>query len=146
MELLNNVIKHSNAENTTLSLQEVENELLIHVRDNGVGFDTNEYNTIEGFGLNQIQARINNMEGELVIKSKLNVEHQYTLKSPFCTQLSYARFSISIISKSFILSPSITKRSMVRTDENHFSASAGSYVVNRISYRTSPSKYVNVHK
>jgi signal transduction histidine kinase len=43
MELLNNVIKHSNAENTTLSLQEVENELLIHVRDNGVGFDTNEY-------------------------------------------------------------------------------------------------------
>jgi signal transduction histidine kinase len=35
MELLNNVIKHSNAENTTLSLQEVENELLIHVRDNG---------------------------------------------------------------------------------------------------------------
>jgi signal transduction histidine kinase len=72
MELLNNVIKHSNAENTTLSLQEVENELLIHVRDNGVGFDTNEYNTIEGFGLNQIQARINNMEGELVIKSKLN--------------------------------------------------------------------------
>jgi signal transduction histidine kinase len=49
MELLNNVIKHSNAENTTLSLQEVENELLIHVRDNGVGFDTNEYNTIEGF-------------------------------------------------------------------------------------------------
>jgi signal transduction histidine kinase len=68
MELLNNVIKHSNAENTTLSLQE-GNELLIHVRDNGVGFDTNEYNTIEGFGLNQIQARINNMEGELVIKS-----------------------------------------------------------------------------
>jgi signal transduction histidine kinase len=65
MELLNNVIKHSNAENTTLSLQEVENELLIHVRDNGVGFDT-EYNTIRGFGLNQIQARINNMEGELV--------------------------------------------------------------------------------
>jgi signal transduction histidine kinase len=40
MELLNNVIKHSNAENTTLSLQEVENELLIHVRDNVVGFDT----------------------------------------------------------------------------------------------------------
>jgi signal transduction histidine kinase len=54
MELLNNVIKHSNAE-IQLSLQEIENELLIHVRDNGVGFDNNEYNTIEGFGLNQIQ-------------------------------------------------------------------------------------------
>jgi two-component system NarL family sensor kinase len=82
MELLNNVIKHSNAENTTLSLQEVENELLIHVRDNGVGFDTNEYNTIEGFGLNQIQARINNMEGELVIKSKVNAGTSIYLKVP----------------------------------------------------------------
>jgi signal transduction histidine kinase len=39
MELLNNVIKHSNAENTTLSLQEVEMNYSIH-GDNGVGFDT----------------------------------------------------------------------------------------------------------
>jgi signal transduction histidine kinase len=73
---------NSNAENTTLSLQEVENELLIHVWDNGTGFDTNEYNTIEGFGLNQIQARINNMEGELVIKSKLNSGTSIHLKVP----------------------------------------------------------------
>lgn len=82
MELLNNVIKHSKAENTKLSLQEVENELLIHVWDNGVGFDTNEFNTIEGFGLNQIQARINNMKGELVIKSKLNAGTSIYLKVP----------------------------------------------------------------
>jgi signal transduction histidine kinase len=53
MELLNNVIKHSNQRIQRL-VQEIENELLIH-GDNGVGFDTNEYNTIEGFGLNQIQ-------------------------------------------------------------------------------------------
>jgi hypothetical protein len=40
------------------------------------------------------------MEGELVIKSKLNGGHQYTLKSLFYILPSYARFSISIISKS----------------------------------------------
>jgi signal transduction histidine kinase len=39
--------------------------LFIHVQDNGKGFDSNEYNTIEGFGLNQIKARINNMGGEI---------------------------------------------------------------------------------
>jgi glucose-6-phosphate-specific signal transduction histidine kinase len=68
MELLNNVIKHSNAENTTLSLQEVENELLIHVRDNGVGFDTNEY-YYRRLRTKSNTSQNNNMEGELVIKS-----------------------------------------------------------------------------
>jgi signal transduction histidine kinase len=44
-----NINKHSGA-NTTLSLQQVNDQLLIHVWDNGTGFDTNKYNTIEGFG------------------------------------------------------------------------------------------------
>ncbi|WP_232226259.1 ATP-binding protein [Flavobacterium sp. ACAM 123] len=82
MELLNNVIKHSGAENTTLSLQEVENQLLIQVWDNGVGFDTSKYNPSEGFGLNQIYARINNMKGELVVQSKLNSGTSVHLKVP----------------------------------------------------------------
>jgi two-component system NarL family sensor kinase len=82
MELLNNVIKHSGAENTTLSLQEVEDQLLIHVWDNGVGFDTSEYKTIESFGLNQIYARINNMKGELVVQSKLNSGTSIHIKVP----------------------------------------------------------------
>jgi signal transduction histidine kinase len=40
-ELLNNINKHSGAKNTTLSLQQVNDQLLIHVWDNGTGFDTN---------------------------------------------------------------------------------------------------------
>jgi signal transduction histidine kinase len=32
-------------------LTTVNDQLLIHVWDNGTGFDTNKYNTIEGFGL-----------------------------------------------------------------------------------------------
>jgi signal transduction histidine kinase len=39
-ELLNNINKHSGAKNTTLSLQQVNDQLLIHVWDNGTGFDT----------------------------------------------------------------------------------------------------------
>lgn len=72
MELLNNIIKHSKAKNAFLSLDERDNSLFIHVRDNGKGFEkTNENKTIEGFGLNQIKARVNNIEGEINIQSKL---------------------------------------------------------------------------
>ncbi|TDE03863.1 sensor histidine kinase [Flavobacterium hiemivividum] len=82
MELLNNVIKHSGAGSATLSLLEVNDELLIHVWDNGAGFDTNDYNAIIGFGLNQIQARINNMKGEIVVQSKLNSGTSVHIKVP----------------------------------------------------------------
>ena len=44
---------------------------LIQVIDNGIGFDTNQFQIIEGFGLNQIRARINVMRGNLNIDSKI---------------------------------------------------------------------------
>jgi signal transduction histidine kinase len=47
---LNNINKHSGAKKNP-SLLQVNDQLLIHVWDNGTGFDTNKYNTIEGFGL-----------------------------------------------------------------------------------------------
>jgi two-component system NarL family sensor kinase len=81
-ELLNNINKHSGANNATLNLQEINNTLIIHVWDNGKGFDTNEYNTIQGFGLNQIHARINNMKGEVVVESTLNAETSIHIKVP----------------------------------------------------------------
>ena len=72
MELLNNIIKHSKAKNAFVSIDERENSLFIHVRDNGKGFNnTGENKTIEGFGINQIKARVNNIEGEITIQSKI---------------------------------------------------------------------------
>ncbi len=71
-ELLNNIIKHSEATKAKLSLKEVGNELIIRVSDNGKGFDINKYRIIEGFGLYQIKARINNSKGEFTIDSNLN--------------------------------------------------------------------------
>jgi signal transduction histidine kinase len=112
MELSNNIIKHSNAVNAFISIEEKNKSLFIHVQDNGKGFDSNEYNTIEGFGLNQIKARINNMGGEITVLSKIKSGTSIQIV-PF-HKANYARFSISIISV-FILSPSITKRNIVRT-------------------------------
>jgi two-component system, NarL family, sensor kinase len=69
-ELLNNIMKHSNATEAKLSLKEVKSQLHILVEDNGVGFEIKEYQTIEGFGLNQIKARINTMNGKFTVISK----------------------------------------------------------------------------
>ncbi|GGF23140.1 tetratricopeptide repeat-containing sensor histidine kinase [Flavobacterium limi] len=71
-ELLNNIIKHSHANKAEVSLIENNNEMIIEITDNGKGFDTNKFNFVEGFGLNQIKARINNLNGQFDVKSKIN--------------------------------------------------------------------------
>jgi signal transduction histidine kinase len=71
-ELLNNIIKHSEANYAKLIIDKKNDNLLIKIEDNGKGFDNSTYNSIEGFGLNQIQARINNMSGEITIDSTAN--------------------------------------------------------------------------
>jgi two-component system NarL family sensor kinase len=82
MELSNNIIKHSNATNAFISIEEKTKSLFIHVRDNGKGFESDEYNIIEGFGLNQIKARINNIGGEITIISKIKAGTSIQIKAP----------------------------------------------------------------
>ncbi|GGA77305.1 two-component sensor histidine kinase [Flavobacterium palustre] len=71
-ELLNNITNHSKANKAKLHLKEINKELHILVKDNGVGFEINQFQTIEGFGLNQIKARINTMKGKFNIISRPN--------------------------------------------------------------------------
>ncbi|PWA09393.1 ATP-binding protein [Flavobacterium laiguense] len=81
-ELLNNIIKHSEASNAKIALEEIDNNLLIVVTDNGNGFIDNEFELKEGFGINQIRARMNNMKGEFIINSILNTGTTIILKTP----------------------------------------------------------------
>ena len=73
MELLNNIIKHSDAQEAKLTLKESNNSLLINIIDNGKGFDSKKFHTLEGFGINQIKARLNNLNGTIDINSKINL-------------------------------------------------------------------------
>jgi two-component system NarL family sensor kinase len=81
-ELLNNVMKHSQATIGKVSLQENATVLKIQVFDNGKGFDTNQFQILEGFGINQIKARINAMKGNLTIDSKLDLGTIITINVP----------------------------------------------------------------
>ena len=71
-ELLNNILKHSNANRAKLETNLEDNQLFIKIKDNGKGFDDLQKNSSDGYGINRIKARINNMKGEFVIKSRKN--------------------------------------------------------------------------
>nr|WP_315251609.1 ATP-binding protein [uncultured Flavobacterium sp.] len=81
-ELINNIIKHSNATHASINTEEADTSLIIHINDDGSGFKTNQFDTHEGFGINQIRARINNMKGEFFINSAPNKGTAIYLKVP----------------------------------------------------------------
>ena len=81
-ELLNNIMKHSKASRAKLTLTEVSKELIISVEDNGIGFNMSNLNTIEGFGLHQIRARINRLNGQIIIKSSPRNGTTITISTP----------------------------------------------------------------
>ena len=81
-ELINNIIKHSYASMAKVSIDQNGNLLTIKVFDNGKGFDTNQFNTLEGFGINQIKSRINAMKGRISIDSKLDMGTIITIDVP----------------------------------------------------------------
>ncbi|RBN51652.1 tetratricopeptide repeat-containing sensor histidine kinase [Flavobacterium psychrolimnae] len=82
MELLNNIIKHSDASQSKLSMEENNELLKITLLDNGKGFDSSKFHVLEGFGLNQIKARINNLRGNIYLNSKLNAGTTITIEVP----------------------------------------------------------------
>ncbi|PZX94128.1 two-component sensor histidine kinase [Flavobacterium aquariorum] len=81
-ELLNNIIKHSGATTADVTIKEMENKLFVLVSDNGNGFMDSKLEITEGFGINQIRARINNMKGEFIINSTVNKGTIVSLKIP----------------------------------------------------------------
>jgi signal transduction histidine kinase len=79
-ELLNNVIKHSKASESVLTIEEQGNQLHITIEDNGKGFNVENASKTNGFGITQIRARIKNMHGDIKIKSKLKEGSTITIK------------------------------------------------------------------
>lgn len=69
-EALTNVIKHSHANHVAIILEENSNhQLVLTIRDNGVGFDPTTVQEGLHVGLQSMQARINRLGGEFDISS-----------------------------------------------------------------------------
>ncbi|WP_286968020.1 sensor histidine kinase [Flavobacterium sp. UBA4854] len=81
-ELFSNITRHSNAKKAKLSLTEKENQLILCIYDDGIGFKTQKLKEVEGFGLNRIRARIKKYKGTLSIISKENQGTKIKIQIP----------------------------------------------------------------
>lgn len=69
-ELINNTLKHADAENLIIHMTQERDVITIHFEDDGCGFDTEaEYS---GMGLSNIASRISSIKGTLTIDSKID--------------------------------------------------------------------------
>ena len=67
-EALNNSLRHASASKVTVEIKLVEDELLLSVQDNGVGFDPEKVK--QGVGLGSMKERAGKIDGEIEITSQ----------------------------------------------------------------------------
>lgn len=79
-EAITNIIKHSGASSVTISFNEVDNDFILDIEDDGVGF-SNEPNK-KGIGISNIKDRVKEIDGTLEIFSENNKGTKLTIKTP----------------------------------------------------------------
>jgi signal transduction histidine kinase len=82
-ECLSNVIKHSQADSTRVTLINKKHYLYLYIKDNGIGFHfKNKYSLSNGLGLKNIKERVNFLNASLKIDSFTNEGTSITIKIP----------------------------------------------------------------
>lgn len=70
-ESLSNILKHANAEAGKVSVKKFTNNILISIRDNGVGFDfTDKFQDVKSLGLKTLLERTKFLKGQMKVTSK----------------------------------------------------------------------------
>lgn len=82
-EALNNVAKHSLAKNVDISLQVIDNKLMLNITDNGVGFDQNQQKNSNSYGLMGMKERVYLLDGKLTVTSKINAGTSVQVTMPY---------------------------------------------------------------
>lgn len=69
-ELLNNILKHSGAQNAIVQVNKLDDKISVTVEDDGRGFDTVLLITSKGIGWSNIQNRVDFLKGKLDVNSE----------------------------------------------------------------------------
>lgn len=69
-ETLTNILKHSQATEVVIALTESENQLILHIEDNGIGFDPTLVERGLHVGLHSMKTRISRIGGQFKIDSQ----------------------------------------------------------------------------
>lgn len=81
-ELINNILKHSKASNAHIVLEDKNGFLSVLIEDDGIGFNYKDNKIKTGLGLNQIEARIQMMNGNFLIESAKEKGTKATITVP----------------------------------------------------------------
>ena len=71
-ELINNSVRHGEAEECKISINLENNKLSFYYTDNGIGFNSDDIKNKKGIGLKNIESRVAILNGKLSTKSSLN--------------------------------------------------------------------------
>ncbi|TPV33422.1 sensor histidine kinase [Paucihalobacter ruber] len=71
-ELINNSLKHSEANTITIDFNQDSDGIKLHYSDNGKGFDVTNSVHKKGLGMKNIESRISLLQAKLTVDSKLN--------------------------------------------------------------------------
>jgi two-component system, NarL family, sensor kinase len=69
-EVVNNMVKHAGASLIGLSIQELNNNLILSIKDNGRGMDVSAINNSSGIGWKNINARVHLLDGKIKVLSE----------------------------------------------------------------------------
>jgi PAS domain S-box-containing protein len=84
-EQMSNIIKYAKATKAIIILKRVDNEIILEIEDNGIGFDV--VKKAKGIGLKNIQSRAELYKGALVISSKKREGTSIQIKFPLSETL-----------------------------------------------------------
>ena len=81
-EGLRNISKHACANHVSVSLKGVDQNVLLSIQDDGIGFDLVEARVLPGLGLSSLHERVRLINGELSIQSQPGKGTVITVKAP----------------------------------------------------------------
>ncbi len=82
-ELLNNAVKHAKATQILIQIVLKNQNLIMTIKDNGIGFDENiDITKIKSDGLRNIVRRAELINGKVILESQLNIGTNYTIEIP----------------------------------------------------------------
>jgi PAS domain S-box-containing protein len=91
-EFINNALKHGNANMINIEMFQKNNDIKIHLKDNGNGFDITHVSKKNGMGLRNVKSRLLPYNGEIIISSSFGKGTQYKIMIPLTqTNISNAK-------------------------------------------------------
>ena len=79
-ELVNNAVKHAQASQILVQLQQSGNRIFLTVEDDGKGFDIRKMDSLHGAGLANIRSRVEMLQGKMDLQSSEGAGSSFTIE------------------------------------------------------------------